>query len=425
MPLANRATIGNMSPEFGSTCAIFPIDDVTLDYLRLTGRATQQVALVEAYAKEQGLWHDPAREPRYSEDLELDLSTVVPSIAGPKRPQDRVALTEAKDCFRQALRDYVDDDSRRRRDASTRLAGVLPGQRLAGRRHRQDADDRAARARPRAAAGAGRASAVPVTLADGTRVRARPRRRRHRLDHVVHQHVEPVGHGRRRRCWPRRRSSAASRQAVGEDVARPGQQGRHGLLRQGRPHAVPGEARLQPGRLRLHDLHRELRPAARGGLGGRAGERPRGRLGALRQPQLRGPDQPGREDELPGLPAAGHRLRARRAPWTSTSRTSRSAPARTGSAVFLRDIWPSPAEVEAVVARRDQPGHVHQATTPTSSPATSAGSRCRRRPATPSPGTQASTYVRKPPYFDGHAGASRRRSPTSRARGCSPCSATR
>ncbi len=110
VPLANRATIGNMSPEFGSTCAIFPIDDVTLDYLRLTGRGAEQVALVEAYAKEQGLWHDPAREVRYSEYLELDLSTVVPSLAGPKRPQDRVLLSEAKGSFRTALRDYAGND---------------------------------------------------------------------------------------------------------------------------------------------------------------------------------------------------------------------------------------------------------------------------------------------------------------------------
>jgi aconitate hydratase len=107
VPLANRATIGNMSPEFGSTCAIFPIDDVTVEYLRLTGRSAEQVALVEAYAKEQGLWHDPSKEPRYSEHLELDLSTVVPSIAGPKRPQDRIALTEAKEQFRNDLKNYV------------------------------------------------------------------------------------------------------------------------------------------------------------------------------------------------------------------------------------------------------------------------------------------------------------------------------
>ncbi len=108
VPLANRATIGNMSPEFGSTCAIFPIDDVTLDYLRLTGRSDQQVALVETYAKEQGLWHDPASVVRYSEYLELDLSSVVPSIAGPKRPQDRIELTSAKQAFTKALLTYTE-----------------------------------------------------------------------------------------------------------------------------------------------------------------------------------------------------------------------------------------------------------------------------------------------------------------------------
>jgi aconitate hydratase len=107
VPLANRATIGNMSPEFGSTCAIFPIDELTMDYLRLTGRSGQQVALVEAYAKEQGLWYQPGQQARYSEELELDLSTVVPSLAGPKRPQDRVALTDAKTSFREALANYV------------------------------------------------------------------------------------------------------------------------------------------------------------------------------------------------------------------------------------------------------------------------------------------------------------------------------
>jgi aconitate hydratase len=108
LPLANRATIGNMSPEFGSTIAVFPIDEQTIDYLKLTGRSAEQLALVEAYAKEQGLWHDPAAEPRYSEQLELDVSTVVPSLAGPKRPQDRVAVTEAGPKFVEALKDYTD-----------------------------------------------------------------------------------------------------------------------------------------------------------------------------------------------------------------------------------------------------------------------------------------------------------------------------
>ncbi|ASK66937.1 aconitate hydratase 1 [Brachybacterium avium] len=107
VPLANRATIGNMSPEFGSTCAIFPIDEVTVDYMRLTGRSEEQLALVETYAKRQGLWHDPSKEPVYSEYLELDLSTVVPSIAGPKRPQDRIVLTKAKESFREVLPSYA------------------------------------------------------------------------------------------------------------------------------------------------------------------------------------------------------------------------------------------------------------------------------------------------------------------------------
>ncbi|MDO5619355.1 aconitate hydratase AcnA [Kocuria sp.] len=106
VPLANRATIGNMSPEFGSTAAIFPIDDVTLDYLRLTGRSDEQVALVEAYTKEQGMWHDPSREIEFSEYMELDLSTVVPSISGPKRPQDRIELSKSKEQFASDITNY-------------------------------------------------------------------------------------------------------------------------------------------------------------------------------------------------------------------------------------------------------------------------------------------------------------------------------
>ena len=110
VPVANRATIGNMSPEYGSTIAIFPIDDKTIDYLRLTGRSEEQLALVEAYCRAQGLWHDADHEPRYSEYLELDLAEIVPSIAGPKRPQDRVTLAHAKQGFNEALRDYVGDE---------------------------------------------------------------------------------------------------------------------------------------------------------------------------------------------------------------------------------------------------------------------------------------------------------------------------
>src|SRR6266702_2185497 len=147
VPVANRATIGNMSPEFGSTCAIFPIDAETLSYLRLTGRSEEHVALVEAYAKEQGLWHEPDTTARYSEELELDLSTVVPSLAGPKRPQDRVALANAKTAFREALGAYVSAPG-----LDNGLGGTFP-------------------ASDPVSAGSGRRPSAPaeVTLEDGTK----------------------------------------------------------------------------------------------------------------------------------------------------------------------------------------------------------------------------------------------------------------
>ena len=113
VPMANRTTIGNMSPEYGSTCAIFPIDEETLRYLRLTGRSDEQVALVEAYTKAQGMWFDPTATPRYSEHIELDLTTVVSSIAGPKRPQDRISLTESKKKFSEILPTYFSDKTGR------------------------------------------------------------------------------------------------------------------------------------------------------------------------------------------------------------------------------------------------------------------------------------------------------------------------
>ncbi|MBF6615226.1 aconitate hydratase [Pollutimonas thiosulfatoxidans] len=126
VPLANRATIGNMSPEYGSTISIFPIDDVTLRYLELTGRSAEQIALVEAYAKAQGMWHDPQAEPRFSEKLELDLSTVVPSIAGPKRPQDRIALTDSRDSFRAALTTLIGEPKQKPQGYDKAVAESFP-----------------------------------------------------------------------------------------------------------------------------------------------------------------------------------------------------------------------------------------------------------------------------------------------------------
>jgi aconitate hydratase len=145
LPLADRATIGNMSPEFGSTCAIFPIDAETLRYLELTGRPRKQIELVQAYAREQGLWHDESSpEPTFSDLIELDLGEVVPSLAGPRRPQDRVSLHDAQHAFRRELRDYVQPNGVDSYPASDPPSNGAPGHPAPG------------------------GTAVPVTLADGT-----------------------------------------------------------------------------------------------------------------------------------------------------------------------------------------------------------------------------------------------------------------
>jgi aconitate hydratase len=173
VPLANRATIGNMSPEYGSTIAVFPIDEETVRYLQLTGRSAEQVALVEAYAREQGLWHDPHsagyQEPAYSEYLELDLATVVPSIAGPKRPQDRVSVSAAKPAFRSVLSDYVgeteapEEQGYDEADAESFPASDVPS--YAGSNGAEEPRTFASAA----ASGDGRPSApTRITLADGT-----------------------------------------------------------------------------------------------------------------------------------------------------------------------------------------------------------------------------------------------------------------
>ena len=178
LPLADRATIGNMSPEFGSTCAIFPIDAETLRYLEFSGRPKERLELVEAYAKEQGLWHDDdSEEPTFTDTLELDLGDVVPSLAGPKRPQDRVSLTESKAAFRLALEDLLPDDvedPKRGRPTPTRRARSpsRPPTRPALRRPQRPRRPLAAARRAAAPAACRSPSAprsrVPVTLEDGT-----------------------------------------------------------------------------------------------------------------------------------------------------------------------------------------------------------------------------------------------------------------
>ena len=177
VPVENRATIGNMSPEYGSTCAIFPIDAETLRYLIFTGRPPELVALVEAYAKEQGLWHDPEAEPRYTETVELDLGTVVPSLAGPRRPQDRLALTDARRGFRAALADMApepearpDGDGPDEASAESFPASDPPAA-MAGTAPHENHDPKPAGwFEPDPTGASGRASnRVPVALEDGTR----------------------------------------------------------------------------------------------------------------------------------------------------------------------------------------------------------------------------------------------------------------
>jgi aconitate hydratase len=165
LPLADRATIGNMSPEFGSTCAIFPIDAETLRYLEFSGRPRELIDLVEGYAKEQGLWHDEhSEEPTYSDEIELDLGEVVPSIAGPKRPQDRVSLTESKDAFRMALDGLLPDDD----SEDDSLAGSFPASDPVST-HVRNGEGHEPRGGTGGTQVADRRSAkTPVTLADGT-----------------------------------------------------------------------------------------------------------------------------------------------------------------------------------------------------------------------------------------------------------------
>jgi aconitate hydratase len=169
LPLADRATIGNMSPEFGSTCAIFPIDAETLRYLEFTGRPAEQIALVEAYAKEQGLWHDEhSEQPTFSDQIELDLADVVPSIAGPKRPQDRVSLTESRDAFRMALDDLLPDDEPDDDEEDEALADSFPASDPVsthvanGAGHEPHGDTGGVQVAER------RTNRTPVTLEDGT-----------------------------------------------------------------------------------------------------------------------------------------------------------------------------------------------------------------------------------------------------------------
>ena len=203
-----------MSPEFGSTAAIFPIDEVTIDYLRMTGRPQDQLELVEAYAKAQGMWHDPKREPVFSEYLELDLSDVVPSIAGPKRPQDRISFPIAS---LPSVRTSTTTSRRTMPPEHTKLDEAVeesfPASDVAALSF---ADDGAVVGASAAEGSHGRPSKpAPIKSDELGEFIARPWRRGGRRDHVVHQHVQPVGDARRGAAGTQRRREGPGLQAVG------------------------------------------------------------------------------------------------------------------------------------------------------------------------------------------------------------------
>ena len=267
LSVADKATIGNMAPEYGATCGFFPVDAATIDYLKTSGRKADRVALVEAYAKAQGLFRTAkSADPVFTETLTLDLGDVVPSMAGPKRPEGRVALPAVAAGFATALASEY-----------------------------KKADDARKRYRGR-----------------GPQFRSRPWRRRDRRDHLLHQHLQSERADRRRPAGAQRRRQGPEGQAVGEDLAGAGQPGGRGISRQFRPAERSRQGRLQPGRLRLHHLHRQFRSAAGRDFEVDQRQRHRRRRRAVGQPQLRRPRQPGRAGELSGLAAAGRRLCAGR-----------------------------------------------------------------------------------------------------------------
>ncbi len=216
LSIADRATIGNMSPEYGATCGFFPIDDDTLHYLRDTGRPADLIALVQAYAKAQGMYRTKnTPDPVFTDVLKLELGSIEPSLAGPKRPQDRIALKEVKSGFTQSM----DKEFSKSAEMSKRVS------------------------------------------VEGPRFHARPRRRRHRGDHLVHQYLESqCDDGCRPACQEGGREGT-DREAVGEDVARAGLEGGRRILREVGIAEISRSARLQSGRLRLHHLYRQFRSA--------------------------------------------------------------------------------------------------------------------------------------------------------------------
>ena len=425
VPLANRATIGNMSPEYGSTCAIFPIDDETLRYLRLTGRADEQVALVEAYAKEQGLWHDPAHEAAL---LRVPRARPVHrgALASPARsgPQDRIAVSRGQGSLpRRADATTSAHDGVPSTAVGRGLGRVLPGQRRPGLGPGDDSGTRAARGRPTPGPSAAQPP-TPVRARPTARDRDRPRRRRDRGDHLVHQHLQPVGDDRR---------GAAGKKAV-----------ERGLTR--KPWV---KTTLAPGSKVVMDYYDQagLTPYLEKlgfdlvGYGcttciGNSGPLPEEICAAVNAADLAvvsvlsgnrnfegriNPDVKMNYLASPPLVVAY----ALAGTMDVDLDTEPLGTGPDGQPVYLRDIWPSPHEVEQV----DRPSAISPEMFTSRYADVFAGDErvavaADARPATPSSGTptRPTCASRRTSRACRRAGAGR---PTSPAPGCSPCSATR
>ncbi len=309
LSLADRATIGNMSPEYGATCGIFPVDKESLTYLRLTGRSEEQIALVEAYCREQGMFHDEKTpEAEYSELLTLDLNTVESSLAGPKRPQDRVALSQAGDSFRVALPSLIKPKS------SAQVAGpvaVASGSAPSGSVPKQV---------DRWEQEGGSPTAIGVDnhkfeehVPSGCEEVAAPWQRGDRGDHIVHQHFESLGDGGR---WPGREESGRKgidRPALGKDFAGSRLESGPRLSGESRAAALSRKNQVSHCGIWMHDLHWKLRASAERSVGS---DRRKGSgcgLGALRQSEFRRPHQLRSARQLSDVAAAGCGLRPGRA----------------------------------------------------------------------------------------------------------------
>ena len=426
LPLANRATIGNMSPEFGSTIAVFPIDEETIKYLELTGRTEEQLALVEAYAKEQGLWHDPDAEPRYSEKLELDLPPS--SRRWPARSARRTGSRSPTPRSPSAARSPTTSTTATR-DERGRVRrgrrGVLPGLRLAV------ATTATATAPPqRLPSGAPRtdggrpSNPATVTLDGRHEVRARPRRRRDRRDHVVHQHLQPVGDDRRRAAGQEGRREGPDRASRGSRPRwRPGSKVvsdyyekagltpyldklGFNLVGYGCTTCIGNSGPLIPEVSEaVNDNDLAVVSVLSGNRNFEGRINPDVKMNYLASPPL-----------VVAYALAG-----------SMDVDLFNDPLgqdTDGNDVFMKDIWPTAAGDRGGHRRRRSPPRCSPTTTPTCSPATSSGSRCRRPRATRSSGTRT-----RPTSASRRTSTacptSRSRSPTSRAPGCCSSSATR